>query len=330
MHKHWSPSFSHFKNLFLQMARMTTPAGHEAYTWASLPNAPHGAPPNAHPNYHGGSTHIDCDNNYIVHIPGADGTLWVAHCDTADSDPTHVHIICTRDELGNEWAASDGKTILGADDKIGCAILACMIKAGVPGYYLFPAGEEIGCVGSKALAKHCKKNDMKFDHVVSIDRKGYTSVITHQLGRRTCSNGWATKFAEMLADSGLLGYKPDDTGVYTDSNEFKDFCAECTNLSCGYFDMHQNKERANLTFAYDLLMALIHVGHIGLPAKERDPSVVEDDYDYLNDSDWYSSFKYRYRSGKTTSTKVPTPYGFDAEKDKDKDSLSLDDWMTDY
>jgi hypothetical protein len=122
-----------------------------------------------------------------------------------------------------------------------------------------------------------------------------------------------------------LGYKPDDTGVYTDSNEFKAFCSECTNLSCGYFNMHQNTEKANLTFAYDLLCALIKVGHAGLPASERDPTVVDVDYDWLEEKDWYNSFKYRHR---TTSSTIPTPYGFDPTPAKD--CLGLDDWMTDY
>lgn len=305
----WTPSESYFIDLFCRMARMTTPRGHEAYVWASLPNAPYGAPPDSHPNYLLGKTMVDGNDNYVVHIPGADDTLWVAHCDTADSSPEHVAIRRFVDG-GETYVETDGKTILGADDKVGCAILACMIKCGVPGWYLFASGEERGCIGSGKCAEYCKKEDISFKHVISFDRKGYSSIITHQMGSRTASDEFADALSDMLAQHGLQ-YVPDNSGVFTDSNEFADFCSECTNISVGYFDQHTNKERANLSFAYKLLMAMIDIGHRGLPAAVRDPDVVDDmdrygwnkygyskrsldfwdDPDYLGESEWKKRFE---------------------------------------
>lgn len=308
----WKPSEKYFIDLFCRMARMTTPKGHEAFVWSCLPNAPHGAPPNAHPNYALGETQVDRHGNYIVHIPGAERTLWVSHCDTADSDPTHVNII--KEIVDDDVIVrTDGKTILGADDKVGCAIMACMIRCGVPGWYLFAYGEEAGCIGSGKCADYCEDNDMSFDHVVSFDRKGRSSIITHQLGMRCCSDQWADALAAMLAEHGL-DYIKDDTGSFTDSNEFTSFSSECTNLSVGYSAQHTHQETANLSHAYRLLMAMIEIGHVGLPKPVRDPAIVEQvqrNYPFSRASDICSGF------GEFDDT----------DKKKDIDSLDDDDWQ---
>ena len=312
----WRPSEKYFIELFCRMARMTTPRGHEAFVWSSLPNAPHGAPPDAHPNYALGKTMVDGDGNYIVHIPGADDTLWVSHCDTADSSPEHV-AIRRFVEGGETYVESDGTTILGADDKVGCAIMACMIKCGVPGWYLFASGEESGCIGSGKCAARCEKDDISFKHVISFDRKGYSSIITHQMGMRTASDEFADALATMLAEHGLQ-YQSDQGGVYTDSNEFSGFCSECTNLSVGYFDQHTHKERANLTFAWRLCLAMIDIGHRGLPEAHRDPYVIE----YIK-----PKFGGWSRSGYN-------PYEFDGLDDRrwwdDPDYMTNDEWRTKY
>ncbi len=284
---YWKPSFKYFVDMFCSMARMTTPHGNEAYVWAQLPNAPFGAPPNVHPNYDTAVTYVDGDNNYIVVVGGEhQKTLWLCHCDTADSDPTHVNLLKHTTRAGDLIISTDGMTILGADDKIGCAIMACMIRCGVPGIYAFCSGEEVGCVGSSKLAKSCTASGKTFDHVVSFDRKGTSSVITHQLGRRTASDAWAQEMCDQLSMRGLLS-KPDATGVFTDSNEFKDIGRECTNLSVGYDGQHTTKEEANMSYAYELLCAMIDLGHVGLPAPQRDPAdkdMSDEDMETLWDS----------------------------------------------
>ena len=112
---------------------------------------------------------------------------------------------------------TDGKTILGADDKAGMTILLWMIKHNVPGLYCFFIGEEVGCIGSKAASKD--PQFLKYDRMISFDRRGTTSVITHQSSKRCCSDKFAIELANQLNQSGLE-LAPDDTGVYTDSAEF--------------------------------------------------------------------------------------------------------------
>lgn len=319
----WTPSYSLFKTTLMNMCRMTTPAGHESFTWAQLPIVPYGAAPGAGAGYKDGMSYIDEDSNYIVIIPGkGDRILWASHCDTADDEPTFVHL-----KVEGEMLSTDGNSILGADDKVGCAIMAMMIRAGVPGTYAFFAGEEIGCVGSKAAA--LRTADGEFDAVISLDRKGYTSVITHQLGRRCCSDAWAKDLGARIQEHsrGVVRLSPDSTGVYTDSREFATKIRECTNLSVGYFDQHCKTEHANMEFAYELCCALIRIGlGVGIP----DPVRSLEDQD--EEEDWYGSYRGLY------SKFSPDDYelGMDPNSRysvglpssrKDLDSLTDEEWI---
>jgi hypothetical protein len=54
-----------------------------------------------------------------------------------------------------------------------------------------------------------------------------------------------------------LGHKPDDTGVYTDTAEFFDLGANCTNVSVGYEYEHTPKETLNRGYIEALTKAVI-------------------------------------------------------------------------
>jgi hypothetical protein len=69
-------------------------------------------------------------------------------------------------------------------------------------------------------------------------------------------------------------YAPDDTGVYTDTAEFTDIIAECTNVSCGYYFEHSDKEELDMLHFEQLGAAVVLVDWDGLPT-ERDPKAVE-------------------------------------------------------
>jgi hypothetical protein len=145
-----------------------------------------------------------------------------------------------------------------------------MIEAGVEGVYVVHAGEEIGCVGSSALVKD---NPEWIDHVdfaISFDRKGYTSIITHQLGMRTCSDAFANSFADMMD----FNFEIDTSGAYTDSNEYTSVIAECTNISVGYFNQHSAKETQDKVFLDMLIEKLIAADWSKLVA-ERDVNEID-------------------------------------------------------
>lgn len=239
------------------------------------------------------------DNLY--YIIGESNTLFCAHLDTvgpAASVPvTHV--------IEDNMIKTDGKTILGADDKAGVVIMLEMIERKVPGFYLFTVGEEKGCVGSSKISKRIQDNqEHKYDaikKIVAFDRRGYDCVITHQLQQRCCSDQFADALISELSKFGFT-YKKDPTGMYCDSAEFGDIISECTNISVGYFDQHSVNEKQDIDFLTKLADACCKIDWQSLPAV-RDPKKVEYVDTYLEPS--YS----------TQSTDIDThPYNVDFTK----------------
>jgi len=172
-------------------------------------------------------------------------------------------------------------------------MLLHLLKSNVPAYYIFTRGEECGGVGAGHLSNSHKDLLAEFDRAVAFDRRGTSSVITHQMVGRTCSD----KFAEALSDAlgtDTLMYAPDDTGSYTDTAEFIDVIPECTNISVGYEREHSANETLNLDHFIDLLNHVATINWDILPV-ERDPALVEFDtfYDYGGLHTTYSNFTYK-------------------------------------
>ena len=221
------------------------------------------------------------DNLYW--IIGDPDTLFCAHIDTVDSQSPGKNLDITHVFEG-DMIKTDGKTILGADDKAGVCIMLYMIEKNIPGFYLFTVGEEKGCVGSAKLSQalQTKMDDKykKIKKIVAFDRSNYYSVITHQTQQRCCSDEFGQALADELTKAGLR-YELDTTGGYCDSAEFADIIPECTNISVGYFDQHAKIERQNIVFLEKLAEAACKVDWASLPVV-RDPKKVEyvDDYYY--------------------------------------------------
>lgn len=205
--------------------------------------------------------------NYFYKI-GESRTVFTSHLDTACKDSTSViHVI------KNNIIRTDGKTILGADDKAGVSIMLYMMKHNIPGVYYFFIGEEVGCVGSRQAATIASDFRGKYDRMISFDRRSTDSVITYQSSTRCCSDEFANNLASELNKSGLK-YKKDDTGVYTDSAEFVDIISECTNLSVGYYGEHTVNESQDISHLEKLADACLKVNWENLVTK-RDPSKTE-------------------------------------------------------
>jgi hypothetical protein len=209
------------------------------------------------------------DNLYW--IIGQPDTMFCAHLDTVDMgqpgkifDVTHV--------IEGDIIKTDGQTILGADDKAGVVIMLHMIENNVPGFYLFTVGEEKGCVGSSNLSKTLQtKMDNKFKNIkkiVAFDRSGYSSVITHQMEQRCCSDEFANGLIKELGKYGLP-FNIDVGGVYCDSAEFADIFSECTNISVGYFDQHSKRERQDIAFLQKLADVCCKINWAELPVNRN-------------------------------------------------------------
>ena len=192
---------------------------------------------------------------------GTSRTLFTAHTDTvhhADDGPNKYRVD------GRFWRA-DGD-VLGADDGAGVALIAHMIEARVPGYYILFRGEECGGIGSSWLAENMPDLLAEFDRAVAFDRAGYYDVITHQSRSRCCSDEFADALANQMADAGLM-YAPCDGGVYTDTAEFVHLIPECTNLSVGYKAQHSDREEQDMEFLELLAEAVTKVQWDTLPTK---------------------------------------------------------------
>ncbi|CAG7579726.1 MAG: putative peptidase [uncultured marine phage] len=210
-------------------------------------------------------------NYFHVVGDGSSRVIFASHLDTVSG--TYVDVTHTFTEDG-KIVGTDGNTTLGADDKAGVTIMLYMIEKNVPGLYYFFVGEEVGCIGSGKVSRETQIfNKENYDKVISFDRRGNTSVITHQSAMRCCSDSFANTLCDELNGLGL-SMETDDTGVCTDSIEFMDDIPECTNLSVGYMDEHTGNETQDLDFLERMSEACSKIDWDNLPT-ERDPSVTE-------------------------------------------------------
>jgi hypothetical protein len=268
--------------LFLFLTKWTCPYGGEEQYYGNLLD--------------GLGFHRDAHGNWYLAIGCVDGsyptTCFAAHLDTADSAPKPI----ARFRSEGNVVTTDGKSILGADDRAGVTVLLSMAQRDVPGLYYLFVGEEVGCVGSRSVAKFEGLPD-EIKKVICFDRRGYHDIITHQMGARSCSDEFAVALADAFGAYGLK-YEPCANGSFTDSREFADDVPECTNISIGYERAHSCGESQDLDHLNAVVIAALNIDWEALPVA-RDPDAVdEDDWtqgyysnryaDWANDYDWKS------------------------------------------
>jgi hypothetical protein len=283
------------KETFLNLTKRTYPHGTEQDLFHLLPQ------------------NIETDefgNKYIT-IGESPSTMFTSHLDTATSqlnDVTHT--------FDGNLIKTDGKTILGADDKAGVTIMLNMIEKNITGLYYFFLGEEVGCVGSRKLSqKHKTEPIPHIKKVVSFDRRGVDSVITHQLGGRCCSNEFGNALAKELNKANeTFKYIVDPTGIYTDSAQFTSIYSECTNISVGYNFEHTSSEFQDIKHLELLSDAVLKVDWEGLPASRS-----------TNDNDYEDYYSYRSPSRSTKTYSV-----WDEEDYPTTSKKSNNSWTTDY
>jgi hypothetical protein len=252
---------------FLQLTKYTYPYGTEGFLESLLPDG----------------YKTDKFGNYYLSVGDTSTTMFTCHLDTSCREMESV-----KHTFRRNYVMTDGSTILGADDKAGMVVILYMIEKKIPGLYYFFLGEEVGCIGSSALASELEKGgDVPIElksikKVVSFDRRGTTSVITDQFYGRCCSDKFAISLCSELNKAGVLNMRPDDTGVLTDSAQFMGIIPECTNISVGYYDEHHLDERQDITHLYNLCKSIESVNWETLPI-ERDP---EQYNKYWSDGDW--------------------------------------------
>lgn len=227
----------------------------------------------------------DKAGNYVLSVGKNPKICFTAHYDTVHNFDGKQNVVVKNDVIS--LAPKQESNCLGADCTTGVWLILEMIKAQIPGVYAIHAAEEIGCVGSKALvARHPQWID-RVKAVISFDRKGNNSIITHQMGLRTCSDVFAASLGQILG----LDMRADDTGSYTDSNEYAHKVSECTNISVGYYGQHTKNETQDLAFAESLKEALIKADWSKL-VFQRDPN--ETEYLYFADNYGYGMGEFHF------------------------------------
>jgi hypothetical protein len=240
------------RSTFLSLVTKTYPMGHETEVLEFLPDL-----------------EIDKFGNYYKVIEGDDTTMFTSHLDTADRTQLNTSLL-SKIEDGDEYIYTNGKSILGADDKAGVAVMLYMMEHRIPGIYYFFIGEERGGIGSRDLSSEYSSFDFlkNVKKCVSFDRRKTGSVITSQYGRVCCSNEFATALCKEYNKSGL-NLSTDPTGVFTDSASFIDDISECTNVSVGYNNEHTFREIQNMTYLEKLAKASLKVNWAQLPAVRK-------------------------------------------------------------
>lgn len=207
--------------------------------------------------------YIDESENRVVKIGTNSRTLFTAHTDDVSRKNGRRKVShCSKSNL---LFVTSKNECLGGDDLAGIYILLHMIRHAVPGIYLFARYEECGGEGSYEFSQRVSENNIILDRAISFDRKGHQDVITHQFGRRCCSD----KFALELAQKINMNYKPCRNGIFTDSYNFIDLVPECTNVSVGYYNEHTNNEFLDLKHLDQLLGQLVKVDFECLPVKRK-------------------------------------------------------------
>lgn len=221
--------------------------------------------------------------NRMLTIEGDGSNIcWASHVDTVHMAGGTQDIVKMNDIVSLSMQSQSN--CLGADDGAGVWLMLEMIREGKPGLYIFHRGEECGGLGSNSIAWGSSDILNGIDAVISLDRYGYESVITHQ-GGRTASEDFAQSLASSLKIDTL---RPDSTGLFTDSANYSHIVSECSNLSVGYFGHHGAGESLNVAYLCALRDRLIALDTSKL-VFSRHPD--ENDWD-MYEVTYYREYKY--------------------------------------
>lgn len=228
---------------------------------------------------------IDKAGNLYKKI-GDSPVLWSCHTDTVHKTGGSQKLLL---DDGVFKVFDKQSSCLGADDTAGVWLMTQMIEGNVPGLYVFHRGEEIGGVGSKYIAMKNKALLEGIHFAVAFDRYGKTSIITHQMWNRCCSDDFALSLGKELG----MGHIKDDGGTFTDTANYTDDIAECTNLSVGYKSQHSTSETLDSKYLFELRDAMMDFNYKNLTEKRKAGEVERKTYKWDGGNygeEWWGDF----------------------------------------
>lgn len=242
-------------------------------------------------------------NRYIR--VGESSTLFSCHTDTQHRKTGKQKILVDQ-ESGIIF--KDDKEPLGADDCTGAYIMLHMIEHGVPGLYVFHRDEEIGGKGSKWIAANDPSLLLGIERAIAFDRRNDTDVITHQGGQRCCSDAFASALSLALGKE----YRADNTGLFTDTANYTDLVAECTNISVGYEFEHTPDEYQQLAVLDHLLSVVTTIEWDKLPVARTPFSVNDIKSDGF--ANWYEAYELCYNNPDKAADLLIDAYGLQSKR----------------
>ena len=177
--------------------------------------------------------------NLFINI-GESKILFTAHLDTYSKNVERVNHV-----IDGKFLKTDGTTILGGDNKVGCAILINMIRNNIPGNYFFYCGEEVGRLGSEY--HNSKINSEDYLLAVAFDRKDIGSVCNYQRGIKLANDVLVDFLISELNKTGYEFFK-DHFGLSCDTFSFNENINNCINISTGVYDEHKTIEKVDLDY----------------------------------------------------------------------------------
>lgn len=214
--------------------------------------------------------------NLVVTTDDKSDVMFSCHIDTchspvvSDDKPQKLDF---DPNLGHIFLAPESQKtghVLGADDGAGVYILLRMIAANVPGTYVFHVGEEVGCVGSRAMVAQEAKWLAKFNLAVAFDRPQAFEVI-HTQGGQVCSSVKCATALALALTTDTLAYEPSANGVLTDTKHYRNIIPECLNIGVGYSFQHSRQEYQDVYHLEALANRCCEINWSALPI-DRDPA----------------------------------------------------------
>lgn len=162
---------------------------------------------------------------------------------------------------------------LGADDGAGIYIMLRMLKANVPGSYVFHIGEERGCIGSNLMLTNHEEFLKKHTHAIAFDRPNDEEVIVTQSNQECASTAAGTAIAAVLhtASGGMVDLKVSHRGVVTDTKVYRYSIRECINIGVGYSKQHSSSEVQDIAYLECLTEAACKVDWSTIPVVRNFP-----------------------------------------------------------
>lgn len=228
-------------NLLIELTEYTIPYGQESMIYEKVEKLC-GRPLNK-----------DGFGNLYLKI-GDSKILFTAHLDTYSKKVEKVNHV-----IEGKFLKTDGSTILGGDNKVGCSILINMIRAGIPGNYYFYCGEEVGRLGSEYHNSKIKNGD--FLLAVAFDRKDIGSICNYQRGIKLANDGLVDFLITELNKTGYSFFK-DHFGLSCDTFSFNEKVNNCINISTGVYGEHTNSEKIDLDYYKSLQNCVVNIDWI--------------------------------------------------------------------